>query len=103
MPAAGERHCSIPRTCDCRRRSKRKFYNINEGDTEQDIKGLDAETYLIVAETNLVDANLSVRATVPGERLIREEEGIEGVCNAYTTMIRQPRWPTTKCNGAMEV
>ena len=44
VPAAGERHCSIPGTCDCRRRSKRKFYNINEGDTEQDTKGLDAET-----------------------------------------------------------
>ena len=43
-------------------------------------------------------ANLSVCTTVPGERLINEEVGIEGDCSACTAIARQPRRPTTKCN-----
>ena len=43
-------------------------------------------------------AHLSVCTTVPGERLINEEVGIEGDCSASTTIVHQPRRPTTKCN-----
>ena len=45
-------------------------------------------------------ANLSVCTTVPGERLVNEENrhNEHHDCRASTTIVRQPRRPTTKCN-----
>ena len=56
VPAAEERNSSFQRTCNCRRSSSAKFYIMYVRAIVQDTKALDAETYLIVEDTNLADS-----------------------------------------------